>query len=124
MAEISITKMSSKGQIVIPSEMRKGFKDKEDFVIIKSDKEIILKSVKDFEENTSSSSTITAKEAIKIFQKLGRLYGVDLAIAISTESNLEQITKAFKALALKVHPDKGGEQEHFKRLNTAYETLK
>ena len=51
MAEIDLTKMSSKGQIVIPREMRKEFYEGEKFVIIKAGKQLILKSVKDFDEN-------------------------------------------------------------------------
>lgn len=51
MAELEITKMSSKGQIVIPQEMRKGFHEGEKFVVIKAGKQIILKSVEDFDEN-------------------------------------------------------------------------
>ncbi len=43
--------MSSKGQIVIPQEMRKGFHDGEKFVIMKAGKQLILKSVEDFDEN-------------------------------------------------------------------------
>ncbi len=48
---ISITKMSSKGQIVIPSEMRKDFNEGEQFIIIKDGKRLILKSVKDLDKN-------------------------------------------------------------------------
>lgn len=51
MAELEITTMSSKGQIVIPLEMRKEFHEGEKFVIIKAGKQLILKSVEDFEEN-------------------------------------------------------------------------
>lgn len=51
MANISITKISSKGQIVIPQNMREGIKEGEEFVVIKDDNRIILKSVKDFDEN-------------------------------------------------------------------------
>lgn len=51
MAQLEITKMSSKGQIVIPQEMRKGFSEGEKFVVIKAGKQIILKSVEDFDEN-------------------------------------------------------------------------
>ena len=43
--------MSSKGQIVIPQEMRKGFHDGEKFVVIKAGKQLILKSIEDFDEN-------------------------------------------------------------------------
>ena len=51
MAEIEITAMSSKGQIVIPQEMRKEFHEGEKFVIIKAGKQLILKSVQYFDEN-------------------------------------------------------------------------
>ena len=51
MVDVGITKLSSKGQVVIPREMRKGIHTGEKFVIIKNDKQFILKSVKDFDEN-------------------------------------------------------------------------
>ena len=51
MAEIEITMMSSKGQIVIPREMRKDFSEGEKFVIIKAGKQLILKTVAAFNEN-------------------------------------------------------------------------
>ena len=51
MAQLEITKMSSKGQIVIPQEMRKGFHEGEKFVVIKAGKQLIFKSVEDFDEN-------------------------------------------------------------------------
>jgi len=51
MSDISVTHMSSKGQIVIPSDMRSGFKEGEKFVVIRSGNRIILKSVTDFDEN-------------------------------------------------------------------------
>ena len=51
MVEMEITRMSSKGQIVIPREMRKDFADGEKFVVIKAGKQLILKTVADFDEN-------------------------------------------------------------------------
>lgn len=51
MAELEITTMSSKGQIVIPQEMRKGFQEGEKFVVIKAGKQLILKSLTAFDEN-------------------------------------------------------------------------
>jgi len=51
MAQIEITKLSSKGQIVIPQEMRKGFHEGERFVVMRAGKQLILKSVEDFNEN-------------------------------------------------------------------------
>ncbi len=43
--------MSSRGQIVIPLQIRKGFSEGEKFVVIKAGKHLILKSVNDFDEN-------------------------------------------------------------------------
>ena len=51
MIELDITKMSSKGQIVIPRELREGFHEGEKFVVIRSGKQLILKSVADFDKN-------------------------------------------------------------------------
>ena len=51
MVEINITKMSSKGQIVIPQEMRKGYNEGEKFIIIKNKDQLILKKAKDFDKN-------------------------------------------------------------------------
>ena len=43
MIEIAITKMSSKGQVVIPVEMRKDFKEGEKLAVIKDHEQIVLK---------------------------------------------------------------------------------
>ena len=51
MIEISITKMSSKGQIVIPQEMREGIAEGEKIVLIKSGKQIIMKKASDLDKN-------------------------------------------------------------------------
>ena len=51
MMNIDITKMSSKGQIVIPKEMRKNIKVGEKLVIIQNKKQLILKKAKDFDKN-------------------------------------------------------------------------
>jgi len=51
MANISTTKISSKGQVVIPQEMRKGLKEGDKLVVIKNNGQIILKKMKDFDKN-------------------------------------------------------------------------
>jgi AbrB family looped-hinge helix DNA binding protein len=51
MANISITKMSSKGQIVIPQDMREGIAEGDKMVIIKNDGQLILKKMEDFDKN-------------------------------------------------------------------------
>ena len=43
--------MSSKGQVVIPKEMRKNIKEGEKLVIIQNNEQIILKKAKDFDKN-------------------------------------------------------------------------
>ena len=47
---INITKMSSKGQVVIPLEMRKDMKEGDKLLIIKNGNQIILKKASDFDE--------------------------------------------------------------------------
>ena len=48
--EIAITKISSKGQIVIPSELRVGMKEGDKLVIIKNNNQFILKKASDFDK--------------------------------------------------------------------------
>ena len=43
--------MSSKGQVVIPQEMREGFAEGDKLIVIKNDKQLILKKMEDFDEN-------------------------------------------------------------------------
>lgn len=43
--DVALTKMSSKGQVVIPLEMRKGIKEGEKMIIIKNENQLILKKV-------------------------------------------------------------------------------
>jgi len=50
MAKIDITKMSSKGQIVIPQEMRDGFAEGDKIVVIRSQDQIILKKADKFDK--------------------------------------------------------------------------
>lgn len=71
MVEIDITKMSSKGQIVIPSEMRVGFDKNERFVIIKSGKQLILERVKDFDKKLEEDLIFAKRteEAFKRYEK-------------------------------------------------------
>ena len=46
MVSMSITRLSSKGQIVIPSEMRKDLKEGDELLILKDDYRIVLQKVK------------------------------------------------------------------------------
>lgn len=50
MINMDIIKVSSKGQIVIPSKMRENLKEGDELVIIKDDERIILKKVEKLTE--------------------------------------------------------------------------
>ncbi len=50
MVEIDTTKMSSKGQVVIPAEFRKGIKEGDTLIIIKGENQIILKKASELDK--------------------------------------------------------------------------
>lgn len=49
--DMAITKMSSKGQIVIPREMRTGIAEGDKLIVIRQDDDIILKKVSKLGKN-------------------------------------------------------------------------
>ncbi|MEK6967724.1 MAG: AbrB/MazE/SpoVT family DNA-binding domain-containing protein [Nanoarchaeota archaeon] len=49
--DVAITRMSSKGQVVIPAEMREGINEGDKLVIIKNDHQLIMKKASDFDTN-------------------------------------------------------------------------
>ena len=69
--DVSITKMSSKGQVVIPAEMRKDIKEGDKLIIIKSDHQLIMKKAskadKNFEEDLEFARR--TEEAWKRFER-------------------------------------------------------
>ncbi|HLF54704.1 MAG TPA: AbrB/MazE/SpoVT family DNA-binding domain-containing protein [Candidatus Nanoarchaeia archaeon] len=71
MIQMNITKMSSKGQIVIPKELRKGIQEGEEIVIIKRGSQIILKRVKDFDKQLKEDLIFAKRteEAWKKYEK-------------------------------------------------------
>lgn len=44
-------------------------------------------------------------------------------LGVSQDATEEQIRKAFRGLAVKLHPDAGGDEEQFKQVSQAYEVL-
>ena len=44
-------------------------------------------------------------------------------LGVSQTASTDEIKKAFRKLALKHHPDRGGDKEKFQELNMAHETL-
>ena len=71
MAQIALTKMSSKGQVVIPSELREGFKEGEKLLVIKSRGRLILKKAKDMDKNLEEDLIFARRteEAWKRYEK-------------------------------------------------------
>lgn len=69
--DVSITKMSSKGQIVIPSEMRKDIKEGAKLVIIRNNDQLIMKKVDDFGKNLKEDLEFAKKteEAFRRYEK-------------------------------------------------------
>ena len=51
MVNIQITKMSSKGQVVIPQEMRKNIKEGEKILVIQDGDKLILKKASELDKN-------------------------------------------------------------------------
>ena len=48
--DISVTTLSSKGQIVIPMEMRKDIKEGEKLIIIKNKNQLIIERISEFDK--------------------------------------------------------------------------
>jgi len=69
--EISITKISSKGQIVIPSYLRKDFMQGEEFLIIKNKDQLVLHRLKDMNKKFKED-LVFAKQTEKMLQKYER----------------------------------------------------
>ncbi|MCK4937714.1 MAG: AbrB/MazE/SpoVT family DNA-binding domain-containing protein [Methanosarcinales archaeon] len=71
MIDIAITKLSSKGQIVIPLEMRGNFCEGEKLFIIKNGEQLILKKVSDTCKNFEDDITFAKRteEALKMYEK-------------------------------------------------------
>jgi len=69
--DINITRMSSKGQIVIPQEMRQNFKEGEKILIIQGGDKLILKKATDLDENLKEDLEFARRteEAWKSFDK-------------------------------------------------------
>ena len=71
MSQIDITKMSSKGQVVIPLDLRKGIKEGEKLVVIRNKDQIILKKASSFDKNLEEDLEVARRteEAWGRYQK-------------------------------------------------------
>lgn len=68
---IAITKMSSKGQVVIPSEMRNNLNEGEKLIIIQNDDQFIMKKVSKLSKNLEEDLIFAKRteEALKRYEK-------------------------------------------------------
>jgi AbrB family looped-hinge helix DNA binding protein len=69
--KIAITKMSSKGQVVIPQEMREEIPEGEKLIIIQDDHRIIMKKATELDENMKEDIEFARRteEAWKKYEK-------------------------------------------------------
>ena len=69
--DIAITKISSKGQVVIPAEMREGLNEGDKLVIIKNKKQLIMKKAKDLDKNLAKDLEFAKRteEAWKSYER-------------------------------------------------------
>lgn len=78
MTSLSITRMSSKGQIVIPAEMRTDMKEGDELLIVKDEGRIILKKADKITEEMKEDLEFAKRteEALKRMEK-GEYISVD-----------------------------------------------
>ena len=69
--EIALTKMSSKGQIVIPSELREDIKEGDKIIIIKNNNQLILKKASNLDKQLKEDLEFARRteEAWKRYEK-------------------------------------------------------
>jgi len=69
--DIAITKMSSKGQVVIPAEMREDIHEGEKMIVIKNGHQLIIKKVSDLDKNLEEDLEFARRteEALKRYEK-------------------------------------------------------
>ncbi len=69
--EVAMTKMSSKGQVVIPAEMREGLKEGDKLLVIQTKDQIILKKASELDRNFEEDLEFARRteEAWKRYEK-------------------------------------------------------
>jgi len=73
--DIAITKMSSKGQIVIPAEMRKHIREGEKLVVIQTEDRLIMKKASKLSKNLEEDLAF-AKRTEEAFRRISEGKGV------------------------------------------------
>tara|TARA_Y100000310_G_C20601410_1_gene773251 strand:- start:1183 stop:1449 length:267 start_codon:yes stop_codon:yes gene_type:complete len=75
--DISITKMSSKGQVVIPVEMREGIKEGEKLLIIRNNGRIIMKKANKIDKNFEEDLEF-AKRTEEALYRINKGEGIEM----------------------------------------------
>jgi AbrB family looped-hinge helix DNA binding protein len=69
MSQIDITKMSSKGQVVIPASLRKDISEGDKMIVIRNEDQIILKKADKFDKNIEEDLEV-AKRAENAWKEI------------------------------------------------------
>ena len=80
MSQIDITKMSSKGQIVIPAELRQDMKEGDKIVVIRNKDQIILKKANKFDKNLEEDLEV-ARRVEEAWKEIEEGKGVRMSVA-------------------------------------------
>ena len=75
--EVGITKMSSKGQVVIPAEMRAGISEGEKLLIIQNDEQIIMKKASKLDKNVAEDIEF-AKRTEEAWKRIKKEKGIKM----------------------------------------------
>ncbi len=86
--DIGITKMSSKGQIVIPQDMREHFAEGDKLVVIKNENRLILKKATDMDSQFIEDLEF-AKRSDEAYDRIQKGEGIKM----SYEKFMEEIKK-------------------------------
>ena len=86
--DIALTKMSSKGQVVIPANMRKNIHEGDKLLIIKNKDQIIMKRAKDLDENLKHDLEF-AKRTEEALRRIEKGKGIKM----NFEEFIEEIKK-------------------------------
>ncbi|MGK0208962.1 MAG: AbrB family looped-hinge helix DNA binding protein [Patescibacteria group bacterium] len=77
MVQIGITRASSRGQIVLPVDLREGIVEGDKLIVIRNGNQIILKKAEDFESNIEEDLEF-AQRTDKALQNIEEGRGVDM----------------------------------------------
>ena len=75
--DIAITKMSSKGQVVIPAEMREDIVEGEKIIVFKSGNQIIMKKASEMDEKMKEDLEF-ARRTEEAWQKIEKGEGIKM----------------------------------------------